>query len=66
MKLVTETSKQAYKEIHQEGIATTQKKHIFKVVQEYYFKNGVGISLREISLLKLILFCIINPSLLRP
>ena len=48
MKLVTETSKQAYKEIHQEGIATTQKKPIFKVVQEYYFKNGVGISLREI------------------
>jgi len=48
MKLVTETSKQAYKEIHQEGIATTQKKHIFKVVQKYYFKNGVGMSLREI------------------
>ena len=29
MKLVTETSKQAYKEIHQEGIATTQKKTYF-------------------------------------
>tara|TARA_Y100001938_G_C7739894_1_gene258812 strand:- start:184 stop:501 length:318 start_codon:yes stop_codon:yes gene_type:complete len=48
MKLVTETSKEAYKQINQDGTATTQKKHILKVVQEYYFKNGVGMSLREI------------------
>ena len=48
MKLVTETSKEAYKQINQDGAATTQKKHILKVVQEYYFKNGVGMSLREI------------------
>tara|TARA_R100000773_G_C4206495_1_gene107248 strand:+ start:64 stop:375 length:312 start_codon:yes stop_codon:yes gene_type:complete len=48
VKLVTETSKKSYKQINQDGTATTQKKHILKVVQEYYFKNGVGMSLREI------------------
>ena len=30
MKLVTETSKEAYKQINKDGTATTQKKHIMK------------------------------------
>mgnify|MGYP001158717748 CR=1 FL=1 len=48
MKLVTDTSKQAYKEIIQEGKVSTQKNNIMRVVNEYYFLHGVGMSLREI------------------
>ena len=51
MKLVSETSKQAYKEIHQEGITTNQKKDIMIAVNEYYYVNGLGMSLREICAL---------------
>jgi len=51
MKLVTETSKQAYKEIHQEGIASSQKEDIMTTVNEYYYVNGLGMSLREICAL---------------
>lgn len=47
MKLVG-TSKQAYKEIHEQGIASTQKNDIMSVVNEYYYNKGLGMSLREI------------------
>ena len=46
--MVTETSKQAYKEINEEGVSNTQKTNIMKVVTEYYNINNIGMSLREI------------------
>ena len=46
--MVTQTSKQAYKEINEEGASYTQKHNIMKVVTEHYNIHSKGMSLREI------------------
>ena len=46
--MVTQTSKQAYKEINEEGVSYTQKHNIMKVVTEHYNIHSKGMSLREI------------------
>jgi glutaredoxin len=46
--MVTQTSKQAYKEINEEGVSYTQKQNIMKVVTEHYNIHSKGMSLREI------------------
>jgi len=46
--MVTETSKQAYKEINEEGVSYTQKHNIMRVVTEHYNIHSKGMSLREI------------------
>ena len=46
--MVTQTSKQAYKEINEEGVSYTQKHNIMRVVTEHYNIHSKGMSLREI------------------
>lgn len=50
--MIADTSKKAYKEINDEGIASSQKDVILKAVQDYnllHIEKENGLSLREIS-----------------